>query len=553
MRAAGPEPEVVELPARDPGEVVIAAFDTPATVDPHAAFDSGSRHVVLNVYESLLRFDERDRGFHPWLCTEVTVSEDELSYRFRMRAGVVDHGGRRLTALDAQYSVRRSIATAAGPGSLWLSALLGPERTDPAVVDDLVDACSRVRVDGDAVVIELSRPFEPFLAVVAQWALVLSREWAVEQGAWSGELDDLEGMPRGPLEVTSGTGPYALELLDRGPHARAVFSRHPGYWREVRSPPRVTLTMIQDRVERECALLDGRADYAVCQSESLPRVTGSRDIVLEETRGEWHVNPLGILTYTLAADAPAAARFPRLGLSDPHLRRALALAFDYDRFTADALHGDPIEHPGPFPAAALPDGPRPAYVFDPERARQELARAWDGAALADGFELAVYTHRDNYAREVAANVLAEGFNQLHAGCRVSVVALSFDELIRETFAGRCPVSWLSWDADYLHPYAFAHELLGSTALLPRSTGMRLDGADELLRLALRTGEERVRAGIYGRLARAAIDACCYLFVPGKVSYLNYHARWSGVRLFPGASNVLDFASFTPRIETPAQS
>lgn len=542
--------------SRAPDEVVVAAFDPPMTVDPHAAFDSGSRHVVLNVYESLLRFDEDAREFKPWLCTDVVRSQDELTYRFPIRDGVVDHRGDPLGAADVQYSIRRSIISAPGPGSLWLGALLGEGRADPAVRDDLVEACSRIRLEDGAVVMELARPFEPFLAVVAQWALALSQRWAVSCGAWSGALDQIEdhsGAAHRPLVVTNGTGPYALERVERGPEPRVVFRRHARYWRELDCPSRVTVTAIQDRVERECALLEGRADYAVCQPESLPRVGGSDDVICEQTRHEWHVNPLGILTYTLAADAPAAGSFRRDGLRDPRLRRALALSFDYDAFVADALHGDPIDHPGPFPAAALPDGPRPAYVFDPERARDELARAWDGAAVAEGFELAVHTHRDNYAREVAAGILADGFNRLEPGCRLTVHALSFDELIGETFAGRCPVSWLSWDADYLHPYAFAHELLSPTALLPRSTGMRLDGADALLRAALATTDEAMRAEIYGRLAKAAIDECCYLFVPGKVSYLNYHARWAGVRLFPGASNVLDFTSFAPRVRLTASA
>ena len=64
--------------------------------------------------------------------------------------------------------------------------------------------------------------------------------------------------------------------------------------------------------------------------------------------------------------------------------------------------------------------------------------------VTDGFDLAVYTHRDNYAREVAAEILADGFNELDARCRVSVIAVGFDELVRDTFAGRCPVAWLSW-------------------------------------------------------------------------------------------------------------
>lgn len=536
---------------RSRGDVVIAAFDMPATCDPHAAFDSASRHIVLNVYESLLRYDGRG-NFEPWLAYDLNRSKDGCEYRLPIRRGVYDHTGVEITPKDALYSVRRSIITAPGPGRLWLTALSGPEQVGTGA-EAMLSACANVNLDDDTLVFTLTEPFDPFAAVVAHWALVLSQKWAVSQGAWDGDLssitDDTVDSPL--LGLTNGTGPFRMVERKLTPPARIVFRRHLDYWRPSTHVAKITLSMIQDRVQRECALLNGEADFAVCQPESLERVRGADHVVLEQTRTEWHINPLGVMTYRLAETSPALVKLSRDAMSDLHLRRALTFAFDYDSFIKDALNGDPILHPGPFPLSALPDGPTPAFIHDPDLARRELGRALESTATHRGFELPIYTHRDNYAREVAANILCNEFNGLSKRCRARVVALPFDELLQELFAGHCPVAWISWDADYMHPHAFAHELLCSSAFLPRSTGVSLAGADKLVTEALRASSYEAGMELYRRLATMAIDAHTYLFVPGKVSYLSYASRWSGIRLFPGASNVLDFTSFTPDRENMA--
>jgi peptide/nickel transport system substrate-binding protein len=534
-----------------PTDVVIAAFDMPMTCDPHAAFDSASRHVVLNVYEPLLRYDGR-ANFEPWLACGVSRSDDGCEYRLPVRRGVLDHAGVEITPTDALYSVHRSIITAPGPGRLWLTALLGPAQNATGI-EALCSACEKVDLDDDTLVFTLAEPFDPFAAVVAHWALVLSREWAAAQGAWDGQLSNIAAAVAGQplLSTTNGTGPFRMVEQKRTPPRRILFHKHQSYWRHPVCVEKVTLLMIQDRFQRERALLDKEADFAVCQPESLERVRNAGHVVLEQTRTEWHINPLGVQTYRLADDASTSAGLPQDALSDLHLRRALTYAFDYDAFVKDALHSDPILHPGPFPLSALPNGPVPEFRHDPDLARLELSRALGGSAMRDGLEMPVYTHRDNYAREVAANILCDEFNRLSRRCRARVVALPFDELLHQLFAGHCPVAWISWDADYIHPHAFAHELLSSTALLPRSTGVTLAGADVLLAEALRTTDHDKRMTLYHRLATMAIDAHAYLFVPGKVSYLSYDSRWEGVQLFPGASNVLDFTSFAPGEEVLA--
>lgn len=528
-------------------EVVIATFDPPATVDPHVAFDSGSRHIVLNVYESLLRYDPGAGSFRPWLASAIERSADGRSYRLAIRRGVVDHSGTEISVRDALYSIRRSVVSAEGLGSVWLGALLGQERNDPREPGNLAAACECIQADGDALVFSLQSPFPAFPAVIAQWGLILSQDWAVQSGAWDGSASTLSVRPRpAALSEANGTGPFMLDQFTPGADDEIVLRRNDRYWRSRASAEKISLSFIPDRIQRECALTEGRADFAVCQPESLARVRQSEGIVLEETSAEWMVNPLGFFGFKLAADSPSLATFPQQGMADLSLRRALALAFDYDAFVSKALDGESIVHPGPFPRPSLPSGPEPPFCYDLDAARRELARAWDGTAMRDGFELPIYTHRDNYAREVAAEILCEGVNRLSPRCKAAVVALPFEELLDYVYSGRCPVAWLGWDADYVHPHAFAQELLASTGFIPRRTGVHLPGADELLRRALSTPEDEQREPIYIELAAAAIANQTYLYVPGKLSLLTYDGRWRGVRLFPGAANVLDFCSFEPR-------
>jgi hypothetical protein len=154
-----------------------------------------------------------------------------------------------------------------------------------------------------------------------------------------------------------------------------------------------------------------------------------------------------------------------------------------------------------------------------------------------------YTHQDNYAREKAADLLAEGFNQLHAQCSLTVDRVSLPALVELLYAGQAPIAILGWDADYCHPYTFVAQLLAPDALLPAQLGMRSGCIQELADRA--RASDSAEDPVYAEIAAEAIREQSHLFFPGKVSYLAYRRRWAGVRCVPGVANVLEFASFEP--------
>lgn len=110
--------------------VVIDAFDDPLTLDPHKAFDTASRHPVLNLYDGLLGLDD-DRRLYPVLAAALPTTQERgrgWEVVVPIRDGVRFHDGAPLRVEDVVYSLRRMAITADGPAALWGGGAAGRAR-----------------------------------------------------------------------------------------------------------------------------------------------------------------------------------------------------------------------------------------------------------------------------------------------------------------------------------------------------------------------------------------------------------------------------------------
>jgi peptide/nickel transport system substrate-binding protein len=106
-----------------PGDnFVYATIGGVDTMDPAYAYDTASGEVLQNViYETLIAFDgESTTEFVPVLATEWTVSDDGMTYRFKIREGVTFHEGQTLTPADVEYSIERGMVQDYGGGPQWM-------------------------------------------------------------------------------------------------------------------------------------------------------------------------------------------------------------------------------------------------------------------------------------------------------------------------------------------------------------------------------------------------------------------------------------------------
>jgi ABC-type transport system substrate-binding protein len=79
----------------------------PPNLDPTSGAAVAIDEVTYGtVFESLVRLDAQG-AVKPWLATNWTVSDDGLTYVFRLRPGVRFHDGAPFGAADAAFSLTR--------------------------------------------------------------------------------------------------------------------------------------------------------------------------------------------------------------------------------------------------------------------------------------------------------------------------------------------------------------------------------------------------------------------------------------------------------------
>ncbi|MET8090571.1 ABC transporter substrate-binding protein [Micromonospora sp. NPDC005220] len=538
--------------------VVIDVFDDVPTLDPHRGAESASRHPILNVYESLLGLDTTGHPF-PRLAAALPRTErrgSEWEVFVPLRDDVRFHDGAAMTIDDVVYSLRRSMITSDMAASLWADPLLGApvSRVDE---ESAIEMARRVTAASGGVLLRMPAPFSPLNALIVQWALVVRQSWCRDRGEWDGDLSSIARFLRPSSTALdsecNGTGAYRLEFWNRA--SRELSFRRSEYGSDTDAPERIVLRSVDDRTAREGDLLDGTCDFSVCQPESRERLGDLNGVVLEKLPEEWGVNPIAFINQRLdpGCEAVGSGRWGPDGLppdafSDVHLRRMLTLCFDHERYVAEALDGEYLNHRPPFPAPALPPVTTPPAKLDIEAARAEFEQAWDGQAARKGCRIVIYTHTANISRQIAAELLAEGLRAVSRRIVVEIISLEIGPLMDVLYAGAAPVLWMGWAGDFLHPYAFASALVDARAPLPAALGINDPVVAQLVRSA-RVAKPEDETAIYERLAERVADEALFLVPPGKVSYMTYSDRWEGVRLKNHVPNVLDFTSFRPRATT----
>ncbi|MEE8557948.1 MAG: ABC transporter substrate-binding protein, partial [Myxococcota bacterium] len=87
--------------------LVLHMLSDPENLNPLTSNDSGASRVLSWIFPSLLRLDERSLEMVPFIASELPkISEDRLSYTFRIRSGVTFSDGTPLTTEDVVFAMK---------------------------------------------------------------------------------------------------------------------------------------------------------------------------------------------------------------------------------------------------------------------------------------------------------------------------------------------------------------------------------------------------------------------------------------------------------------
>ena len=374
----------------------------PPSLDPVRAADNNSLVYIYLLFDGLMEFVPGSLEARPAIAESYTVSEDGLTYTFTLRDDATFHIGRRITAEDVVYSLRRALTKETRSQKRdFLSALAGAA----AFWDGETTELPGVRaIDDKTVVLTLDKPYPAFLTVLATEAgSIVPRE----------VYDDPE---EGYLRHPVGSGPFRFEVWD--PDISITLKRHNGHWKRApEDDPIETIRVVFIR-DDSTALEEYRAGNI---DFMFPLPPGQRQRVRQAMPG--HLNHTTQLAIFYLGFNHALSP---LG-DNPLLRRAVRHAIDTSYIVEQLNEGKDRQATGVIPPNMIGHQNTGILAYDPERGRRLLAEA--GYPEGEGLPELVLLSNDTQAfRRIAERIQT---NLAGIGVRMRIKLLDFGGFLAE--------------------------------------------------------------------------------------------------------------------------
>ena len=450
--------------------------DLEDSLDPHEAVAAGTKEILFNVYEGLLKPDETG-NLVPAVAKEYSVSDDGLVYSFVLRDGVKFHNGKEVTAEDVKYSIEKSA------GMTGAESLIAP-----------FSNIKEVNVIGkDQVDIVLAEPDIDFPAYIANLnASIIPKS------------------NNKPSTNPIGTGPYMY--VSRSPQENIILKKFDSYWGTPANIENVTLKVIPNADSIVMNLNGGAVDMFARLTVTQTKQLAKNFNILE---GEMNLVQAVYLNH-------AVKPFDNVDVC-----RALSYAVDVDNvleMTSDGK-GFPVGS-SMFPAfkkyyVDLSD----SYPTDMEKAKELLAEA----GYPDGFKFSI-TVPSNYQPHIeAAQVISQQLKQI--GVTADIKLVEWNTWLSDVYAGR------NYEATLIGVDAAS---LTATAMLDRFvsdapnnfTNYNNSEYDELYKkvYTAKTDDERIE--IYKELQKNLADNAANVYIQDMVEFVALSDKYDGYVFYP---------------------
>jgi ABC-type transport system substrate-binding protein len=414
--------------AKPGGSITVTYKDDVATLDPAIGYDWQNWSMIKSLFDGMMDYVPGTTTLRPGLAESYALSEDGLTYTFKLRPGVKFHNGREMTAEDVKYSLDRVTNPATqSPGAGFFGSIAGYDAAGDA-------GLSGVKViDPLTVEITLSRPDATFLHVMAlNFASVVPKE-AVDAAG-----DDFGKQP-------VGTGAYKLAEWTLG--QRLVFEKNADYWRAgVPYLDSVVFEVGQEPVVALLRLQNGEVDVP---GDGIPPAK-FQEVMADPAQAERVVvgGQLHTGYITLNVTTPP---FDKV-----EVRKAVNMAINKDRIV-QIINGRAVPATQPLPPS-MPGytAGYAGYAYDVEGAKALLAEA----GVADGFETDLYVMNTDPNPRIAQAIQQD---LAAIGIKANIQSLAQANVIEAGGAGTAPMIWsggMAWIADFPDPSNFYGPILG---------------------------------------------------------------------------------------------
>lgn len=356
--------------------------DLEESLDPNKIVAAGTKEVLFNVFEGLVKPDSQG-NIIPAVASDYVMSNEGKRYTFTLRDGIKFHDGEPVTVGDIKYSLEKCADATNG--------------------DPLVPAFLNIKsvniLDKSTVEVNLREPDIDFLASAAMVTAAIT-----------------PAHNENPDTVPIGTGPY--KFVSRSPQENIIMERFDDYWGKRANIKDVTFKICANTdtwvMDMKGGSVDMFARMPIAQAEQL----GEGYTVLEGTMN---------LVQALYLNNEVKP------FDDVRVRQALSYAVDKNEIMTLVSDGKgtPIAS-SMFPAFGryYMDELNDVYSYDPEKAKSLLAEA----GYPDGFSFTI-TVPSNYTQHVdTAQVLAEQLKRINVKADIELV--EWETWLSDAYVGR---------------------------------------------------------------------------------------------------------------------
>lgn len=326
------------------GRLRLAGAD-PVTLDPHISTDASSAEYIVEIYSGLVTISP-DLEIQLDLAESVDISEDGSVYTFVLRDDIFFHTGRRVTAEDVVYSIKRAASRElqSTVALAYLGDILGAREYFFGIADDIEGV---ELVDERTIRFTLDAPKPFFLA-----KLTYPTAFVVDQ-------QQIESNARNWTRNPNGTGPYELKEWRLG--ERIVLQANPRY--HLGEPP----------LKEVLYTLSGGSSLTRFENDELDVSFISVNDIDRARDPSSDLNPLYTVwpQFTISYFAFNTEIPP---FDDVNVRRALGLSIDRTKIS-EITFSNMLAPATGILAPGLPgytEGDK-TYPFDPDAAREALA------------------------------------------------------------------------------------------------------------------------------------------------------------------------------------
>jgi oligopeptide transport system substrate-binding protein len=451
----------------------------PRQYDPHTTYGSGDKRV----FSGLVSFDPQ-LNLTPDLAESWDVSDDGMTYTFKLRQNARFHSGRPVTAQDVVYSLERSTSPdlASDTALTYLGDIIGAYEYALGN-EDHIEGIQALDEHTVQITIDAPKPYF-LLKLTYPTSFVLDRENVEGDSDW--------------YRRPNGTGPY--RLIEWTSFERIVYEANQDFYLGAPSIQYIVVNLYTGDSQR----LYEAGDVDITGVYSIDRFTDPSEPLFNELR-----TGVSLCTGYVVFDSTQPP------FDDVNVRKAFSMAFNRQQYIDVVLNGYALPAQGIYPPG-LPgfNIALQGLPYDPEGARELLKQSKYGINLPP----IVFTN-SGVGSYISSNVaaLADMWKK-NLGVTITVENLEPNFYYDQIYAGNHgQLLTTGWCADYPDPENFADVLFHSNAN-QNNGGYSNPDLDALLEAARIEQDVTKRIEMYQRAEQMIVDDAAALF---KVHWLSY--------------------------------